>query len=79
MTATDDQLIPRNPCRVRGADEEKSEERPVLTVAQVFQLADLGTSTGTRPDLGARFTVVHRRPGPSIAIVTQILAQCGHA
>ncbi|TQS29074.1 tyrosine recombinase XerC [Microbispora sp. KK1-11] len=41
MTATDDQLIPRNPCRIRGAGEEKSEERPVLTVAQVFQLADL--------------------------------------
>ncbi|GAA4505003.1 tyrosine-type recombinase/integrase [Nonomuraea ferruginea] len=41
MTAADDQIIPRNPCRIRGAGEEKPEERPVLTVAKVFELADL--------------------------------------
>ncbi|MBG0824609.1 site-specific integrase [Planomonospora sp. ID91781] len=41
MTATDDQIIPRNPCRIRGAGEEKPDERPVLTVAKVFELADL--------------------------------------
>ncbi|GAA1294038.1 putative prophage phiRv2 integrase [Planotetraspora silvatica] len=41
MTAADDQIIPRNPCRIRGAGEEKPDERPVLTVAKVFQLADL--------------------------------------
>ncbi|GII89480.1 putative prophage phiRv2 integrase [Sphaerisporangium siamense] len=41
MTAADDRIIPRNPCRIKGAGEEKPEERPVLTVAQVFQLADL--------------------------------------
>ncbi|GAA3795334.1 hypothetical protein GCM10022226_13370 [Sphaerisporangium flaviroseum] len=41
MTAADDRIIPRNPCRIKGADEEKPDERPVLTVAQVFQLADL--------------------------------------
>ncbi len=40
-TAVDeDQIIPRNPCRVRGADRESPAERPVLTVAQVFELAD---------------------------------------
>jgi integrase len=40
-TAVDeDRIIPRNPCRVRGADRENPAERPVLTVAQVFQLAD---------------------------------------
>ncbi|WP_245649395.1 tyrosine-type recombinase/integrase [Nocardia shimofusensis] len=39
-TAVDeDKLIPRNPCRVRGADKESSPERPVLTIAQVFGLA----------------------------------------
>jgi integrase len=32
----EDGLIPRNPCRIRGADRE----RPVLTARQVFQLAD---------------------------------------
>jgi integrase len=36
----EDGLIPRNPCRVRGADRESPAERPVLTVRQVFQLAD---------------------------------------
>ncbi|MEU7892246.1 site-specific integrase [Nonomuraea sp. NPDC049152] len=41
MTAADDRIIPRNPYRIRGAGEEKPDERPVLTVAQVFKLADL--------------------------------------
>ena len=40
MTAADDRIIPRNPCRVRGAGEEKPEERPTLTVHQVYELAD---------------------------------------
>ena len=39
-TAADDRVIPRNPCRIRGAGDEKPAERPVLTVAQVFGLAD---------------------------------------
>ncbi len=39
-TAAEDRLIPRNPCRIRGAGDEKPGERPVLTVAQVFSLAD---------------------------------------
>src|SRR5215467_14030823 len=40
MTAADDRIIPRNPCRVRGAGEEKPDERPVLTLHQVHELAD---------------------------------------
>ena len=41
MTAAlEDRLIPRNPCQIRGADKEYSEERPVLTVAQVLALAE---------------------------------------
>jgi integrase len=39
-TALDDGLIRRNPCRIKGADKEHSPERPVLTVAQVYALAD---------------------------------------
>ena len=39
-TALDDGLIRRNPCRVKGAGKEHSPERPVLTVAQVYALAD---------------------------------------
>jgi integrase len=39
-TAVDDALIRRNPCRIRGAGQEKSPERPVLTIAQVYALAE---------------------------------------
>jgi integrase len=39
-TAVDDGLIKRNPCRIDGAGQEHSPERPVLTIAQVFALAD---------------------------------------
>ena len=58
-TATDDGLIRRNPCRIKGAGQEKSPERPILTVPQVFALAEaiepryralvlLGALTGLR-------------------------------
>jgi integrase len=40
-TAVDpDRIITRNPCRVPGADKETPEERPVLSVEQVFKIAD---------------------------------------
>jgi integrase len=39
-TAVDDGLIRRNPCRIKGAGNEVSPERPVLTVPQVYALAD---------------------------------------
>jgi hypothetical protein len=39
-TAVDDGLIRRNPCRIKGASVEKSPERPVLTVPEVFALAE---------------------------------------
>jgi integrase len=39
--AVEDRLITRNPCQLRGADKEHSEERPVLSVAQVLALAEL--------------------------------------
>lgn len=43
-TAVDDGLIKRNPCRIKGAGSEDSPERPVLTVAQVYALADAAGS-----------------------------------
>jgi integrase len=42
----EDKILARNPCRIRGAGEERATERPVLTVAQVFELAD---QIGRRP------------------------------
>jgi Phage integrase, N-terminal SAM-like domain len=39
-TAVDDRVIKRNPCQIKGASQETSAERPVLTIAQVFALAD---------------------------------------
>jgi integrase len=47
MTAVEeDKILPRNPCRIRRAGSETTPERPVLTVAQVFELAEL---VGRRP------------------------------
>ncbi|HEX3962751.1 MAG TPA: hypothetical protein VHZ03_39980 [Trebonia sp.] len=42
----EDRILPQNPCRIRGAGEEHAPERPVLTVAQVFELAE---RIGRRP------------------------------
>jgi hypothetical protein len=42
----EDKILPRNPCRVRGAGEEHATERPVLAVAKVFDLAE---RVGRRP------------------------------
>jgi integrase len=39
-TAVDDGLIRRNPCRVKGAGQEKSPERPVLSMRDIGALAD---------------------------------------
>lgn len=39
-TAVDDGLIRRNPCRIKGAGQERSPERPVLTIRQVFDLSE---------------------------------------
>jgi integrase len=36
----EDELIRANPCRIPGADSEETPERPVLTLAQVFALAE---------------------------------------
>jgi integrase len=38
-TAFDDEVIRRNPCRIKGAAVEKPDERPVLTLDQVQLLA----------------------------------------
>ncbi|MDX2292087.1 MULTISPECIES: tyrosine-type recombinase/integrase [Streptomyces] len=39
-TAVDDELIRRNPCRIKGADHYHVPERPILTVAEVYAVAD---------------------------------------
>lgn len=39
-TAVDDGVIRRNPCRIKGAAVEHAPERPVLTLPDVFRLAD---------------------------------------
>jgi len=40
-TAVADEVLLRNPCRVAGAGIERAAERPVATVEQVWQLADV--------------------------------------
>ena len=39
-TAVDDGVIRRNPCRIKGAGQEESPERPTLTITQVYALAE---------------------------------------
>ncbi|KUN79143.1 tyrosine-type recombinase/integrase [Streptomyces griseoruber] len=39
-TAVDDELIQRNPCRIKGAGKEKAAERRIATVVQVDALAE---------------------------------------
>ena len=38
-TAVDDEIIRRNPCRIKGAGQETAPERPVITLAEVFTIA----------------------------------------
>ena len=40
-TAVDDGIVQRNPCRVRGAGQDRSPERPVLSVGEVVALVDV--------------------------------------
>jgi integrase len=39
-TAVDDDLVSRNPCRIKGAGKESAAERRIATVAQVDAIAD---------------------------------------
>ncbi|MFD5423976.1 tyrosine-type recombinase/integrase [Streptomyces sp. NPDC127084] len=57
-TAVDDELIRRNPCRVKGADRYDVPERPVLTVAEVFAVAEAITPRYRLLVLLAAFTTL---------------------
>ncbi len=39
-TAMEDGLVPHNPCIIKGASIERPAERPVASIAQVFEIAD---------------------------------------
>lgn len=39
-TAADDGLIRRNPCRIKGAGQHKSEERPTASIVQVLAIVE---------------------------------------
>jgi integrase len=39
-TAVDDGIVERNPCRVRGAGQDRSPERPILSVGEVVALVE---------------------------------------
>ncbi len=71
-TAVDDAVLPKNPCRLRGAGDEHAAERPVLTVRQVYALADrvgmrpVGNVRGTPAGYRVRFArhgVMQTAPG----------------
>jgi integrase len=39
-TAVDDELIRRNPCRIKGAGDDTAPERPILSIPEVSAVAD---------------------------------------
>jgi integrase len=39
-TAVEDDLLPKNPCAIKGAGVERPKERPIATIEQVYALAD---------------------------------------
>lgn len=39
-TAVEDELVRRNPCRIKGAGVERSAERPVVSIDEVYAIAD---------------------------------------
>jgi hypothetical protein len=39
-TALEDELIRKNPCRIKGADQDNSPERPTVTIPEVYAIAD---------------------------------------
>jgi len=55
-TAVEDELIPKNPCILRGASTDRPAERPVATVEQVYALADAITPSLRVMVLIATFT-----------------------
>lgn len=77
MTAVnEDKVLPANPCRVKGAGGEHAPERPVLTIAQVFTLAD---RIGVRPignihQRGQRFRLRYRASGGAMHAHTELFA-----
>ncbi len=40
-TAVTDELLARNPCVIKGAGQEKTPERPIASIPQVFEIADV--------------------------------------
>lgn len=40
-TAVEDGLVTTNPCTIKGAGTEPASKRPIITIAQAFELADL--------------------------------------
>lgn len=69
MTAADDDVIARNPCRIRGAGNEAAPERPVLSVEQVLRLADTVPSRYSVLILAATFGSL--RWGEAVALRRQ--------
>lgn len=46
--AVADAIIATNPCKVKGAGQDRSDERPLASIAEVTELADASTHDGMR-------------------------------
>jgi len=59
-TATADELVAKNPCMLANAGKEQPAERPVISIAQVYQLADAVSDRFRVLVLMAAFTGLRR-------------------
>ncbi|WP_441247331.1 tyrosine-type recombinase/integrase [Kitasatospora sp. McL0602] len=57
-TASDDELIRRNPCRIEGGGKESPKERGIATIEQVYELAELVGARWRAMVLLAAFTTL---------------------
>jgi integrase len=57
-TAVDDELIPKNPCIIKGAGVERSAERPIATIAEVDRLVEHADSRMKTLVLMATYTAL---------------------
>lgn len=75
-TAVVDELIVRNPCAIKGAGVERTPERPVATIAQVWALADAVEPRFRALVLTAAFAGLTAAAGASTA---ELMARMGQA
>ena len=76
-TAVDDGMIKRNPCRIKGADQERESARPLASVPQVYRLAE--TVPSRFRALDAEGTPKSEAGRRRVAVPALVLHRMGHS